>query len=170
MAAPYDGRYNDGSLSSVQELVVSTFSIMLISALVGAFIGAAIGRYVDPQRKENKTREEQLRKANEALAIYRQQMNEHFTQTASLVKTITEACRNLQDHVAVDALKLTGLDLREPSSNIDASEFSLARLAGADTIEPPRDYAPKNKGSLGMLSEEYGLHDDYDDEPKTART
>jgi uncharacterized membrane-anchored protein YhcB (DUF1043 family) len=158
---------------SVREFVVSTFSIVLVSGLVGAFIGAAIGRYVDPQRKENMAREEQLRLANEALAMYRQQMNEHFTQTATIVKNITDSCRNLQDHVAVDALKLTGLDLREPNSSIDDSEFSLARIAGNQAIEAPRDYAPKNKGSLGMLSEEYGLHDDYDDkyddEPKASR-
>jgi len=151
---------------------VSTFSIVLISGLAGAFIGAAIGRYVDPQRKENLEREENLRKANEALAMYRQQMNEHFTQTATIVKTITDTCRNLQDHVAVDALKLTGLDLREQTTSLDASEFGLARLASEQSIEAPRDYAPKNKGSLGMLSEEYGLHDDYDDhyddKPKPA--
>lgn len=152
---------------------MSTFSIVLVCGIAGAFIGAAIGRYVDPQRKENLAREEQLRKATEALAIYRQQMNEHFTQTATIVKTIADDCRNLQDHVAVDALKLTGLDLRESASTVSESDFSLARLAGSQPIEPPRDYAPKNKGSLGMLSEEYGLHDDYDDkyddEPKPAR-
>lgn len=149
---------------------MSTFSIMLVSGLIGAFIGAAIGRYVDPQRKENRAREEQLRIAKESLVIYQQQMNEHFTQTATIVKTIADSCRNLQDHVAIDALKLTGLDLREPTSAIAEPEFRLARLAGGQSIEPPRDYAPRNKGSVGMLSEEYGLHDDYDDEPKKARS
>jgi len=148
---------------------VSTFAVILVSGIAGAFAGAAIGRYIDPQRKENMEREEQLRKANEALSHYRQQMNDHFTQTATLVKTINDNCRSLQDHVAVDALKLTGLDLRETSSTIEESEFNLARLAGGQPVEPPRDYAPKSKGSLGMLSEEYGLHDDYDDEPKPAR-
>jgi uncharacterized protein len=155
-------------LLCIQEFVVSTFSVVLVSGLVGAFAGAAIGRYVDPQRKENREREEQLRKANETLAVYRQQMNEHFTQTATIVKTISDNCRNLQDHVAVDALKLTGLDLREPTSTVDEADFSLARIAGGQPIEPPRDYAPKSKDAIGMLSEEYGLHDDYDDEPKTA--
>lgn len=148
---------------------MSTFAVILVSGIAGAFAGAAIGRYIDPQRKENMEREEQLRKANEALSHYRQQMNDHFTQTATLVKTINDNCRSLQDHVAVDALKLTGLDLRETSSTIEESEFNLARLAGGQPVEPPRDYAPKSKGSLGMLSEEYGLHDDYDDEPKPAR-
>ena len=152
---------------------MSTFSIMLVSALIGAFIGATLSRYTDPQRKENLAREEQLKKAHEALALYRQQMDEHFTQTATIIKTITDGCRQLQDHIAVDALKLTGLDLREPTTTIDEADFSLARIAGGQAIEPPRDYAPKSKGSVGMLSEEYGLrddYDDYDDKPNTARS
>lgn len=152
---------------------MSAFSIILVSGIAGAFIGAAIGRYVDPQRKENMAREEQLRLANEALAAYRQQMNDHFTQTANLVKNISDNCRSLQDHVAIDALKLTGLDLREPTSAVSEADFNLAHTAGGHPIEPPRDYAPKSKNAIGMLSEEYGLHDDYDDhyddKPKPAR-
>lgn len=149
------------------------FAVILVSGIVGAFAGAAISRYIDPQRKDKLQREESLKKANEALALCRQQMTEHFSQTAALLKTINDSCRSLQNHVAIDALKLTGLDLREPSSTIEESEYNLARLAGGQPVEPPRDYAPKNKDSLGTLSEEYGLHDDYDDnydnEPKPAR-
>jgi len=149
---------------------VSTITLILVSSIAGAFAGAALVRHIDPERKSKVNQSEQLRKAQDELAHSRSQLNEHFTQTSHLLQTIAEDCRRLQDHVAIDALKLTGLDMREATSKIEETTLELARLSGGQTIEPPRDYAPKAKGSIGMLSEEYGLRDDYDDEAKPLRS
>jgi uncharacterized membrane-anchored protein YhcB (DUF1043 family) len=148
---------------------VSAFAIILVSGIAGAFAGAVLTRRIDPQRKAKLDQEAQIRKAQEELAHYRQQMNDHFVQTSHLLQAITEDCRRLQDHVAIDALKLTGLDLREATSRIEESNLHLAQLTAGQSIEAPRDYAPRTKGAVGMLSEEYGLHDDYDEEPKPVR-
>lgn len=147
---------------------MSALSMLLIGMLIGVFAGAAIGRYVDPQRQQNVSQEANLKKAQEELANYRQQVREHFNQTAGLIQSLADQAKAVHDHVAIDALKLSGLDLR-PAVEEQLADYDLAKLVTGDSIEPPRDYAPKHKGGPGMLSEEYGLRDDFDDEPKTSR-
>lgn len=146
---------------------MSALSMLLIGMLIGVFAGAAIGRYVDPQRQQNMGQEASLKKAQDELANYRQQVREHFSQAAALIQTLSDQAKTVHDHIALDALKLSGLDLR-PAAEQQPMEYELAKLASSQPVEPPKDYALNRKGVVGTLSEEYGLRDDLDEEPKVS--
>lgn len=143
----------------------------LVSGIVGVIIGAVITRQLNPQRKENQRLEERLEKAENQLNEYQVQVTEHFTHTSSLVNNLTESYRDIHEYLSVSALKLSNMDISQPVIIADASS-NLAKLAAGQTVEPPKDYAPKDDSAPGTLSEEYGLKDTQaqnDEEiPKTA--
>jgi uncharacterized membrane-anchored protein YhcB (DUF1043 family) len=146
---------------------VYSFSELLLAALasgtMGVVIGVAVTRYMNPQRKENQLLEDRLEKAEHTLSEYQHQVTEHFTQTASLVNNLTESYRDIHEHLASSALKLSNLDISQPVIIADARSTLAAQVASGQPIEPPKDYAPKESEGPGTLSEEYGLRDDEQD-------
>src|SRR5690606_1521116 len=100
-----------------------------------------------------------LQKTQGELDELRTQVKNHLTQTAASLKQLNDNTRALQNQVAADALRISGLDLL-PADSQHNEEFRLAQLLNTDDIAHPRDYAPKEKNSRSTLSEDYGLRDD----------
>ena len=83
---------------------------------------------------------------------------EHFSNTATLLNTLTESYRDVHNHMAMGASTLCQgqgpVALEKISSAPDAAEIP-AELAD---VQPPLDYAPKSSpNETGMLNEEFGL-------------
>lgn len=143
---------------------ISTLIITgLLCLLGGAALAAFFLRLWGPP---NRTREmeERLYRAEDELKKYQQDVTEHFAHTSELVNNLTQSYREVYEHLANSALKLT-----TPALSRQILESANTQLLGAEKtyvseehFQAPRDWAPKQ--GLGTLSEGYGLHDD-DDRP-----
>jgi len=146
---------------------VSTLAIAILSGIIGALIGMVLGRMIDPLHQQHQQQSTTLQKTQQEFDDLRNQIKEHFAQSASSLQLLSDNTRNLQSQLAADALKISGLNLL-PTDSPHREEFRLAQLLSTDGIAPPRDYVPKEKNSRSTLSEEYGLRDD-DYEPQKVQ-
>ena len=149
----------------------SVWIIGIITLAVGTLIGYLLGRSGDGSSKQQQLID-QLNESQRELGEYKEQVNSHFEQTASLVNNLTESYKAVHQHLAQgsESLCLTEhtpveLDKAPMQSRIsDQSEEespTVTETAIAEEeekiVEPPRDYAPKKPDEEGTLSEGYGL-------------
>ena len=133
--------------------------IGLLCAVSGLVIGLLAGRTLNPREQERKAAEQKLKDAQERLKDYEHEITEHFIKTSELFNNLSQSYRDVHEHLAASAMRLTGPDASKKM--VDAG-FGRLEERGAtlstEMPEPPKDYAPKVPG--GILSEEYGLRDD----------
>ena len=93
---------------------------------------------------------------------YRENVSQHFSTTAELVQHMTESYRDVYQHLAGGAQDLCTEDVA--SKLLPAADQSVFYYADDDSLEPPKDYAPKKApGQSGALAENFGL--DADNSP-----
>ncbi|HAG95730.1 MAG: hypothetical protein CMK83_14315 [Pseudomonadales bacterium] len=155
------------------------YTATLIAFLVGLTAGA-LGCFLLMSRSRAQSNiEQQLRELQEEFTAYRENVNTHFNKTAQMVNTLTENYLAVQKHLetAADSFaeppKSFQLDTTQKLPNKKTKFISLEATGGeaqqqeedaafgdTNTMEPPRDYAPKKDvKDQGTLSEEFGLHD-----------
>lgn len=142
---------------------LSTVVLTGIAAFIGGgLVGILAARQLNPQEQRNKELEAKLAQAEEKLLSYQNDVSEHFAETSKLVNNLTKDYKEVYEHLANSALKLTNPDISRQL--IEASKGTLPEHAETDVttsdnehIEPPRDWAPKTPGSAGTLSEDFGL-------------
>ncbi|WIO73751.1 DUF1043 family protein [Porticoccaceae bacterium LTM1] len=150
---------------------------IIITALICLAVGAAIGilltRLSHPEEKQRRELESRLQQAEDELKAYQQEVSTHFIKTASLVNNMTQSYRAVGEHLAASAMHLANPDISRQLLNAGSGSLtgSTAKQASSLTLgdtapEPPKDYAPKAPG--GILSEEYGLKEDYGVESRPA--
>lgn len=102
---------------------------------------------------------------------YQQEVASHFKETANLVTRLNRSYREVQEHLTQGAVELAPDDmtrqrllaaLEQDDSDLPgsgtASGYGKGRVEPVfDTLEPPRDYAPKSEEGPGTLSEEFGV-------------
>ena len=149
-------------------------TLIMVSAIVlciGGLIGAVISRTLLPPEIQ-KDLEKQLQTSRTELEKYQQDVAHHFAETSQLVTKLTESYKEVHDHLAKGATNLTNPEISKKM--LDAGDSSLGIEAPKATeemsFEPPKDWAPKTPGQKGVLSEDFGLHDEHaeEPEPKTA--
>lgn len=142
-----------------------SFGTLIITALLcllgGAALGAVLFKLVG-SGGQNRELEERVQRAEDELKRYQQDVAEHFARTSDLVNNLTQSYRDVYEHLANSALKLT-----TPALSRQILESANTQLLGSEKtylseehIEAPRDWAPKH--GAGQLSEEYGLHEETD--------
>ncbi|MDO3388336.1 DUF1043 family protein [Gilvimarinus sp. SDUM040013] len=147
-----------------------SLTTIIVTALVAAFIGCVTG-YVLSRKSSNGNRpndlQKRLQEAEEALDHYQHDVTEHFARTTELVNSLNESYRDMHEHLASSALKLSTPEISRQL--LEEAQHHLPGNKGHNLehthVEAPRDWAPKRAGSKGTLSEEYGL----DEAEKLAR-
>lgn len=152
-------------------------AVTFIAFFVGAGLGALICYLMMARSKAQGNIEQQLRELQEEFTAYRENVNTHFNKTAQLVNTLTDNYISVQKHLedAADSFaeppKSIQIENTLPSKktefvSLEAKEKETteeqpdAEFKEDETMQPPRDYAPKDsKKDQGTLSEEFGLHD-----------
>ncbi len=149
---------------SVTTLIVTALVFMLIGAVLGALI------YSANIRSSGKGLEQRLRETEDNLQRYQQDVAGHFAETAQLVNNLTESYREVHEHLANGALKLTTPAIsRQILASADTHLLGREALRlREEQFQAPRDWAPKAAGTKGTLSEDYGLRDDDDDAEAAA--
>lgn len=131
--------------------------IAVAALVVGLVIGLLVGRSNAGTSLRRRRAEQQIDELRSEYTRYQAQVNEHFMESAHLLRRFNDAYRDVNQHMARGANRLANDEdwLEEVEK---ASE--KARLTGKtdDGHEPPRDYAPKTSPEdKGTLAEDFGL-------------
>ncbi|MGM0569667.1 YhcB family protein [Marinobacter sp.] len=130
---------------------------------VGLIVGLLIGRSNQGSTLRQRRAEQQIEELRNEYTRYQAQVNEHFMESAHLLRRFNDAFRDVNHHMARGANRLANDD--EWLEELE-QEKRRARLTGnssesGDMAEPPRDYAPKkDPEEKGTLAEGYGLTDE----------
>jgi uncharacterized protein len=138
-----------------------TTSILLIGLsclAVGLVIGFLMARTLHPQERERKDLEAKLQQSQDQINDYQQEVTEHFMKTSELVNNLSHSYRDVHEHLATGAMRLTNTEISRQMIDAGFGRHENSQIISGETPEPPKDYAPKVPG--GILSEEYGLKED----------
>lgn len=130
----------------------------LVSAMIGFLVGAAAGATAWHLMSGGSARgqlERERDEARRALERYRQEVDEHFLQTADSLGQLSQAYRTVHEQLASGARRLC---------SEEGKRLALARAVEvlpddeelAESLHAPLDYAPAAKGTL---AEDFGLND-----------
>lgn len=151
---------------------------------VGLAAGLLLARIIkgDNPARVNEL-ENRLQDLQRDQAEYRDQVSEHFNTTAELVHHMTESYRDVYQHLASGAQNLCTEDVASKllpageqkmfASDDESSndESNTNQSQASNSIEQPKDYAPKKSPGPGALSEEFGLEKEkHEDQPKESDT
>ena len=138
---------------------------MLVVGIAALAIGLALGWAAARTTGNRNVRQRRLAQQLDALQTehtrYQAQVNEHFMETAELIRRLNDSYRDVHQHLAKGASKLcTESDARQELEQARQDNQLAYQQQGEadDGVEPPRDYAPRNDNlDNGTLSEDYGL-------------
>jgi len=128
----------------------------LFSLLAGVVLGA-IGLSYARGKLLGRDVEQRLHQTATELQNYQRDVAEHFAHTSQLVNNLTQAYRDVHEHLANGALKLATPAISKQI--LDAANSDAIPSLKEQPVEPPRDWAPRTSGK-GTLSDDYGLRDD----------
>lgn len=129
------------------------FIVALASLVIGLILGAILGRILSGSNKQCRTLAEEVRRKDDELKIYQQNVTEHFVKTSELVNNLTQSYKDVHQHLAASAMKLTSPEISKKL--LEAGSGELSKSTAADNAaSPPKDYTPDISG---ILDESYGL-------------
>ncbi|OEY65187.1 YhcB family protein [Marinobacter sp. X15-166B] len=128
--------------------------------IVGVVIGVFVGRSGQGANLRQRRTEQQIDELRNEYTRYQAQVNEHFMESAHLLRRFNDTYRDVNEHMARGANRLCNdedwleeLDVDSPRARLEADPDKTA-------AEPPRDYAPKSDpAEKGTLAEDFGLRE-----------
>ncbi len=138
----------------------NTLILATLAALVaGAILGMLLNRRLSPDSQKQRELERNLDRLLQQQKDYQHEVVEHFTDTAKLLGNLAESYRDVHNHLANGATRLTGgHQVNELQPIPEGSVEKLGQAANPGNLQQPLDYAPKNSPyETGMLNEEFGL-------------
>ncbi|SFR42432.1 hypothetical protein SAMN04488073_0976 [Marinobacter gudaonensis] len=134
-------------------LILAAIAALVVGIVIGVFVGRSGQGTTLRQRRA----EQQIEELRSEYTRYQAQVNEHFMESAHLLRRFNDAYRDVNQHMARGANRLCN---DEEWMEELAQETSKKRLEEVreDAAEPPRDYAPKtDPKASGTLAEDFGL-------------
>ncbi|NOJ23092.1 Z-ring associated protein ZapG [Vibrio coralliilyticus] len=128
----------------------------LVGLLVGAVLGIIISRITTPGYKKQKTIQKDLETAKFELEQQKQDLADHFAQTAEMLDSLGKEYTKLYQHMTKTSAELLPNipELDNPFNKKVAEQSQTEEPAEAEqpsAVEAPKDYA---SGATGMLVEE----------------
>lgn len=130
---------------------------------VGLIIGLLIGRSSQSSTLRQRRAEQQTEELRNEYTRYQAQVNEHFMESAHMLRRFNDAFRDVNQHMARGANRLANDDewLNELEQENKRARLTGGKAEDGDVSEPPRDYAPKkDPAEKGTLDEGFGLTDE----------
>lgn len=129
----------------------------LAALVIGIVIGILVGRSGQGKTLRQRRTEQQLEELRSEFTRYQAQVNEHFMESAHLLRRFNDSWRDVNQHLARGAQRLCN-----DEDWLEEVEFNAGKRLedGTETApaEPPRDYAPKpDPEAKGTLAEDFGL-------------
>lgn len=127
----------------------------LLIALTGGIIGALVMRVIMLKKLIGKS-SHQISSNEQKLDYLNLQIGDYFAQTAHLLNNIKQCQNEFSNHIEATAQQL-GFNINT-SEHFNSSSETNVFVDDKTVANPPLDYSPK-KGTIGTLSEGYGLRD-----------
>lgn len=131
--------------------------VSLVMLAIGGAIGFVLAKSSSSQERQ-KELEERLSSSKEELDSYQQEVAKHFMETSKKVTDLTQSYRDLHEHLAKGALTLANNEIGREMLQAADTKIDDKSLEST-SVEAPKDWAPKEPGSKGMLSEDFGLRE-----------
>ncbi|WP_394244038.1 Z-ring associated protein ZapG [Vibrio astriarenae] len=136
----------------------------IVGLLIGALIGYFVARFTAPDAKKQKHLQKDLESAQFTLEQQRQELSDHFAQTAILLDTIGKDYTKLYQHMAETSrellpqlpeqdnpfTKLASKPETTEKSSISRDDIKEEQPT-SNSEQAPKDYA---NGATGLLKEE----------------
>ncbi|MEQ5834543.1 DUF1043 family protein [Marinobacter sp. R17] len=135
--------------------------IGLATLVIGLVVGVLVGRSGQSTSLRQRRLEQQIDELRSEYTRYQAQVNEHFMESAHLMRRLNDVYRDVSQHMARGANRLCHDEdwLHELEKKDDTARLGDAK-SGDSGFEPPRDYAPKSDPKeKGTLAEDYGLRE-----------
>ena len=152
--------FEEKNVFAAEYLVVTA----LIALVVGIGVGVLLGRS-NGSAKQQKELEQSLARVKLELDSYQQDVAKHFMETAKKVSELSQSYRDLNQHLADGAMRLTSTEITQKLIAASEENGTKSKPVDLSPVEPPKDWAPRIPGTHGMLSEEFGLQDHEDATP-----
>lgn len=125
--------------------------------VVGLILGLLIGRSGQGATLRQRRAEQQIDELKAEYTRYQAQVNEHFMESAHLLRRFNDAFRDVNSHMARGANRLANDEEWPEELSHDRARLAT-RSTDSSSDEPPRDYAPKkDPQEKGTLAEDFGL-------------
>jgi len=128
----------------------------VVALVVGIVIGLMFGRSGQGASLRQRRAEQQVDELRSEFTRYQAQVNEHFMESAHLLRRFNDTYRDVNQHMARGANRLCN----DEEWLAELQQDSSGRLGHTENApsEPPRDYAPKtDPEDKGTLAEDFGL-------------
>ncbi|UTZ26280.1 DUF1043 family protein [Vibrio campbellii] len=125
----------------------------IVGLLVGTIVGVVISRLTTPEYKKQKSVQKELEAAKFELEQQRQELVDHFAQTAEMLDTLGKDYTKLYQHMAKTSSELLP-NLPEQDNPFDkktAMSTESIEEDQSDVSEQPKDYA---NGATGLLKDQ----------------
>lgn len=117
------------------------FIVILAVMALGIGAGFAIGRSTNSAQRRSEALESEISELREQMSGYRQQVGQHFAETADVVNAMTANYRALYDHLSKGAQDLCGEQFT--SNKLDSSDM---RFIEHSSEEAAGHHAPGTRG------------------------
>ncbi|EGQ9297272.1 TPA: DUF1043 family protein [Vibrio parahaemolyticus] len=125
----------------------------IVGLLVGTIVGVVISRLTTPEYKKQKSVQKELEAAKFELEQQRQELVDHFAQTAEMLDTLGKDYTKLYQHMAKTSSELLP-NLPEQDNPFDKKTAMSSEQTKEDqpeVNEQPKDYA---NGATGLLKDQ----------------
>lgn len=125
----------------------------IVGLLVGTIVGVVISRLTTPEYKKQKFVQKELEAAKFELEQQRQELVDHFAQTAEMLDTLGKDYTKLYQHMAKTSSELLP-NLPEQDNPFDKKTAMSSEQIKEDqpeVNEQPKDYA---NGATGLLKDQ----------------
>jgi uncharacterized membrane-anchored protein YhcB (DUF1043 family) len=122
----------------------------LVGLLVGAILGIVISRIKTPQYKKHQHMKKELAATKFELEQQRQELTDHFSQTAELLDVLGKDYTKLYQHMANTSSELLN-NLPEQDQPFAKKLTNAEQESSSDSNSQPKDYA---QGATGLLTPE----------------
>ncbi|EPJ2747703.1 Z-ring associated protein ZapG [Vibrio parahaemolyticus] len=125
----------------------------IVGLLVGTIVGVVISRLTTPEYKKQKSVQKELEAAKFELEQQRQELVDHFAQTAEMLDTLGKDYTKLYQHMAKTSSELLP-NLPEQDNPFDKKTAMPSEQIKEDqpeVNEQPKDYA---NGATGLLKDQ----------------
>jgi hypothetical protein len=133
-------------------LIMAAVAALVVGILIGVLLGRSTGQGSSLRQRRTEQQVDELR--NE-YTRYQAQVNEHFMESAHLLRRFNDSYRDVNQHMAKSATRLCNDD--ELIHDLEQNSAQRLKDERKEGSEAPRDYAPKDPDGSGTLAEDYGL-------------
>jgi uncharacterized membrane-anchored protein YhcB (DUF1043 family) len=129
----------------------------LVGLLVGILLGVIISRLTTPGYKKQKSTQKELETAKFELEQQKQDLADHFAQTAEMLDSLGKEYTKLYQHMAKTSSELLpNIPVQDNPFNKKVAAQSQPDETVTEEVLPSSDEAPKDyaSGATGLLKEE----------------